>query len=211
MNLLGKPTIEFCEQAGAGLIKRPFYALSNIAYIFVGFLILSKKTRFSKIFGLTALFIGLASFLYDASYTYISQLVDLLGMLIFINVLIFLSARLYFTKVSKQILVILQALAVVFGMLAIIYYKSFAGEFVFGTFIVVEILLQFLLYKEGRVKNSRLWMYGLGLFLFGFGIWLLDASHLLCDPTNILNGRSVFHLLTSGSIYYLYKYFEDQS
>jgi hypothetical protein len=209
MELLGKPTIEFCERAGTGLIKRPFYATSNLAYLFVSFLILSKKSKLSRLFGYTALLCGLASFIYDASYTYLSQLVDLCAMLVFINLLIYLSAkRLFYFSRSKIILA--QIASTLVGMYAIIAFKSYAGDYVFGFFVLLEIILEILLWKKGKSKKIKTWLSGLALFISGFAIWLLDASHLLCDPHNIVNGRSIFHLLTAGTIYLMYIYFEAQ-
>ncbi len=210
MNLLGAPTVEFCEKAGTGIIKRPFYAISSLAYIFVGFVILNKKTRLSRAFGLTSLLIGLLSFMYDASHTYLSQLLDLVGMLLFVNLLIYLSAQRYF-KVSRSKLISVQSLLFVIGMIAIIYFKAFAGGFVFGSFIIISIVLELLLWRQGQSVNIKLWVSGLGLFILGIIVWLPDASGWLCDPHNIINGRSIFHFLTAGTIYLLYKYYEQQS
>lgn len=209
MNLFGAPTIEFCEKAGDGIIKRPFYALSNIAYLFVGLLILSKKTKLSKAFGYTALFIGFASFMYDASYTYLSQLVDLFGMLLFINVPLYFSAKRYF-KITTRKLVLIQTLLISLGMFLIVYFKSFSGAFIFGSFIVMVTVLELLLWQSGQTKGIKQWLVGLALFVLGFIVWLPDASGLLCDPSNIINGRSIFHILTSITIYLLYQYYELQ-
>ncbi len=210
MNLFGVPTVEFCEKAGTGIIKRPFYALSNLAYIFVGLIILNKKTRLSRAFGLTSLLIGLLSLFYDASNTYLSQLLDLVGMLLFVNLLIYLSSRRY-SKISKNKLILAQSLFVLIGLIAIIYFKSFAGGFVFGGFVIAEIVLELLLLRQGKSINIKLWLWGLGLFILGFLVWLPDASGWLCDPRNIINGRSIFHFLTAGTIYLLYQYFELQT
>ncbi|MBX4205225.1 MAG: ceramidase [Candidatus Doudnabacteria bacterium] len=209
MNLLGKPTVEFCEKAGNGIIKRPFYALSNLAYILTGLIILSKKTRYSKAFGYTAITIGLLSFAYDASYTYLSQLLDLVGMLVFVNLLIYLSVKRLFNIRTTKIILIQLAL-VTLGLFAIIFFQSFSGEFVFGIFISFLILLEFLLWRANKTENIVLWMTGLGMFLLGFIIWLPDAIGLWCDPKNIINGRSLFHVLTSSTIYLLYRYYELQ-
>ncbi len=210
MNLLGAPTVEFCEKAGAGIIKRPFYAISNLAYIFVGLIILNKKTRLSQAFGYTSLLIGSLSFFYDASYTYLSQLLDLVGMLLFVNLLIYLSASRYF-KISNKKLIAIQLLLFVIGMAIIVSFKWFTGGLVFGSFILLEIILEWLLWRQGKAKSIKLWLWGLGLFILGFIVWLPDASGWLCDPRNIINGRSIFHFLTAGTIYLLYQYFELQA
>lgn len=209
MNLLGKPTVGFCEKAGTGLIKRPFYALSNLSYLLIGFLILSRQTRFSKAFGYTSIFIGLLSFSYDASFAYLSQLLDLFGMLLFVNLLIYLSAKRYFRLSTKKI-ILMQTILVAIGMVCILVFKSFSGEFVFGFFIIIVIILEFLLWRKGKAINIRLWLAGLAVFLAGFIVWIPDAAGWLCDPNNIINGRSLFHIFTAVTIYLLYRYYELQ-
>lgn len=209
MDLLGRPTIEFCEKAGSGIIKRPFYALSNFSFLIVGFIILSKKTRYSKAFGYTAIIVGLLSFGYDASYTYLSQLLDLLGMLLFVSLLIHISAkRFFFVGIAK--LLTIQTLTVIAGLFCILYFKSFAGEFVFAAFIITEIILEFLLWQAGKTTSIKIWLISLGIFLLSFAIWLPDATRLWCDPNNIVNGRSIFHILNAITIYLLYRYYELQ-
>lgn len=204
ISLFGPPTVEFCEKAGSGLIKRPYYAASNLAYLFAGVLILreGRSSRLSKLFGYSSIMIGVFSFIYDATHTYWSQLLDLLGMLIFINLLIYVSA--------KKPRLALQALAVGAGMFAIIYFRSFAGEFVFGVFILTEIILETRRWLRHETVKFHLWLKSLGIFILGFLIWLLDASQVFCDPHKFLKGRFIFHILTAISIYYLYKYFEAQ-
>lgn len=211
MNLLGKPTIEFCEKAGPGLIKRPFYAFSNLAYFFIGLIILhkGKGSRISKAFGYFSILIGFLSFVYDASYTYFSQLMDLLGMFLFINLLIYFSTKRYF-KIPLKKQFFLQFLAVLIGMFSVVYFKSFAGEFVFGTFIIFYIGLEFLLWKADKTVDISLWLKGLTVFILGFIVWLPDVTGLICDSNNYINGRSIFHILTSVTIYILYKYHELQ-
>jgi hypothetical protein len=209
MNLLGKPTVEFCEKAGTGIIKRPFYALSNLAYVFVGIYIWQKKTKLSKWFGGIAVFIGLASFFYDASYTYISQLIDLFGMFLFVKLLIYLSAKRLFQNRTRLVL-LLQILLLLLGLIAIVYFKSFSGEYVFGAFIMIEIILEMVLWFQNKTKNIGLLVWATLVFLLGFAIWIPDATGYWCNPFDFLNGRGVFHILTSITIYLLYLFFEKQ-
>jgi len=208
MNLFGKPTVEFCEKAGEGLIARPFYALSNLAYLAVGVIILKegKGSRLSRLFGWFSVLIAFCSFAYDATYTYFSQLMDLFAMLLFINLLIFLSAKKYFGTSSKMLL-LMQSVMVLVGMFCIYYFKSFSGEVVFGLFILFYVILELLLWRANKLISINLWFKALGVFILGFIVWLPDALMLICDPNNMLNGRSIFHILTAGSIYLLYKHY----
>jgi hypothetical protein len=44
-------------------------------------------------------------------------------------------------------------------------------------------------------------------FAIAFGVWILDITRVVCDPDNhIFNLHSVWHVLTSLSIYWFYAY-----
>jgi hypothetical protein len=207
MNLLGPPTIEYCEKPIQGLIKRPYYAVSNLAFLLSGFLILSKgkMNRLSKIFGFTAITIGLLSFFYDASYLYFSQLLDLTGMLLFVNILLYLNLDKLFK--SSKYLILMQVISYLASISAIIYFQGFAGNVVFGIYVLSVIVTEYLLCKQKLHQNYGYWVLAIVLFVVGFAIWLLDASKLFCFTFGLLNGRAVFHYLNAFSIYYLYKFY----
>lgn len=93
-SLLGEPTITYCKIARDAFVRRPWYALSDIAFFIVAYRIYrSEASTLAKLFAGTVLAIGILSLMYDVTYTYISQLFDLAGMLIFINLLLFLNIR----------------------------------------------------------------------------------------------------------------------
>ena len=211
MNLFSTPTIEYCEKPIQGLIKRPYYALSNLAFILSGVLILykGKMSRLAKIFGFTALTMGLLSFFYDASYLYISQLFDLAGMFLFVNILLYLNLK--SLKKALKNLIFFQMIIFVVSMALIIIYQGFTGNFVFGLYVLAVVLSEYLLFKNKSHQNHKYWLLAFGLFVIGFAIWLLDASNTLCFSFGLLNGRAIFHYLNAISIYYLYVFYKLNS
>lgn len=211
MNLFGPPTIEYCEKPIQGLIRRPYYAVSNLAFLIAGALIMYRGglNRLSKIFGFTAISIGLLSFYYDASYLYISQLLDLTGMILFINVLLYLNlSRLL--KSSKYLLII-QALVYLISMGLIVSFGRFTGNIIFGAYVLTLIITEYRLYKSKLHRHHKYWLIALTLFVVGFAIWLLDASKTVCLNFGLLNGRAIFHYLNAISIYYLFIFYEINS
>lgn len=209
--LLGKPTIEYCEKAGTSIIKRPFYAFSNLAYLFSGPLILlkGKGSNLSKIFGYLAILIGTLSFIYDVIYTYTSQILDLTGMFLFINVLLFLNLK-KIININNFKIIILQVFLTFFALISIILLKGYSGNIIFGLFVLVVVLIEIYLLIKGLHKNIKLWFTGFGLFLIGFCFWLTDAIKIYCDPYKIFNGRIIFHVLTAITIYILYLFYNSQ-
>jgi hypothetical protein len=209
MNLFSKPTVEYCEKATNFIISRPGYAISNLPYIFLGVFLLSKKPKLAKVFGSFSILMGLASFIYDSTFTLLSQLVDLSMMFLFINFLLFINIRrLNSNPPIKKLLVIYIFLFAVFLFTTFILSGS-TGRVLFGLSASLLVITEFYLNSRNKDHIFKNWLIALTFFIFGFGIWLLDANQIWCDTNNILNGRNIFHYLTAISIYYLYKHYQQ--
>jgi hypothetical protein len=203
--LLGKPTVDFCEKPTTGLIKRPFYALSNLAFFVPPVLIYLRdgfKTKLAKAFAFTSVLIGSLSFLYDASYTYISQLFDLSGMLIFVNLLLFLNLK----RLKRSNLVI-QFIFFLLSIFLIFFLKGYSGNIIFGLYVFAVLISENILYREKIHSNYSSWFVAFSLFAVGFMIWLPDVTQKICFSLKLLNGRAVFHYLTASSVYFLYDFY----
>jgi hypothetical protein len=206
-NLFGPPTISFCEKPTGSFIRRPYYALSNFAFFLTGYLILKEKTKLSNIFGFTAILVGLLSFVYDSSYTYLSQLFDLSGMILFISIPLYLN----FSKIFKtKKLLLIQTLVGLFSIIAIYLLKGYSGDFIFGAFVLTLTISEIYLQRNGSHKNFKKWLIIFTLFVLSFGIWIIDAKQIICLNFGLLNGRSIFHYINALNIYLLYKFYLKQ-
>lgn len=209
-SLFSEPTIQYCEVAIKGFIKRPYYAFSNLAFLFVGIMILlkGKGSVLSRAFGFMAILVGLLSFAYDSSYLYITQLFDLAGMLLLISFLLYLNLSvLYKNKIS---VITIQVMAILLGLISIIVFQGYSGDVVFGIFVLVYVISEIYLLMVNKHKNYMMWILLFAVFLFGFTFWVLDASKIYCASFGLLNGRAVFHFLNAVVIYYLYSYYRLQ-
>jgi len=208
--LLSEPTIKYCEVAVNGLIKRPYYAISNFAFLISGVLILlkGKGSVLSRAFGLVAILVGTLSFVYDSSYLYISQLLDLTGMLIFISLLLYLNLSLLYK--NKVLILVIQIISILLGLAIIIIFQGYSGDVVFGVFVLTYILSEIHLLREGKHKDYKRWMLVVVIFLIGFVFWIFDASKTYCASFGLLNGRAIFHFINAVVIYYLYEYYRLQ-
>jgi len=207
--LLSEPTVRYCEEATSWVIKRPYYAISNLAFFISGAVILikGKGSRISRIFGAMAIVIGLFSLIYDSTYTYLAQLFDLGGMLIFINVLLYLNLKKLFERIY---LIIAQLLLFILSLFLIVDLQGYSGNIVFGLYVTVLVISEIYLIKTKVHKNLRKWLMPLVIFIIGFLIWILDSQKILCSPIGLLNGRAIFHYLNAVTIYQLYKFYELQ-
>lgn len=205
--LFKAPTIQYCEVAMNALIARPWYALSNVAFLIVGVIILMRGGRY-RILGGIAFLIGILSFTYDASYTYLSQLLDLSGMLVFISTLLYLNLRLLVSNRRKLIgLLVAGFLA---SLCVIIIFRGFTGDVVFGLLVLAYVISELCLLNTKRHINRRRWAIALGVFVLGFIFWLSDASHLYCADFGLLNGRAIFHYTNAITIYLIFTFYRSQ-
>lgn len=203
-NLLSQPTVTFCEEITNHVISRPNYAISNLVYIFVS-LILFLKVKHNKAylpFAVLALAVGMFSMLYDVRPLYITQLFDLLAMLAIASLIVFLNfSKIYKLNIKKCILI--ATFMITLGMLLVWTLQGHTGNLVFGFFIAIAIVSEYLAYQRKLHKEYKYWIAALVIFLLGFAIWLPDGTKTYCNPVALLNGRAVFHYLTAISIYLL--------
>lgn len=207
--LLDSPTITYCEVALDGLVKRPWYALSNLAFFIAAFLIYrTEKTPLARQFAVVTMLVGSLSLIYDANYTYLSQLFDLSGMLLFINLLLFLNLQRLYPAFKSLWWLITAGLT---SLATIVYFGAYAGNFVFGLFVVAVIVTEVILLKTKKHNNSKLWYIALAVFAAGFAVWLFDASKVICFDFGLLNGRAIFHYTSAIVMYQMFSFYRSQN
>lgn len=203
------PTVVYCEKPIEALVKRPWYALSNFAYLGLGIVLLSKKKdAIAKRFGYLSIAIGLASLLYDSLYTYWAQLIDLSMMLLFATTLIYSSSIRIFDR--KKIVATL-SLLIVFAMILIVALRGYSGNIIFGIYVSLFLGLETLLSRRKIHTGYNHLIMALILFFLGAIFWYLDASEVYCLQLGLLNGRAIFHYLGASSVYFLYKFYSLQA
>lgn len=202
-NFLGlqKPVMEYCEKAGGGIIARPGYFISNFAYIIIGFILLTKKRKISKAFGIFAILIGVASGIYDASYRANAQFLDVTVMFGFVIFLFCLNLQCIFNLNVRKLVLLYILFIIVYLLFADLFFTKGAGLIPFGAGVVGVIASQlyiwFKLDKNTYSANNKIWIASFVIFFAGYLIWQFDAHNIICDKFNLFNGRGIFHYLTS--------------
>ena len=85
------PTVSYCETPTGMFIERPGYFISNIPYILLGVYLLTQKGLYAKAFGIIAICVGVFSGIYDASYKFNAQLLDLAAMFLLVSFLVIIN------------------------------------------------------------------------------------------------------------------------
>lgn len=208
-NFFDPPTITYCEEAINWIIRRPWYALSNISFLMAAVAIyVTDRSKLALLFASTSLIVGLMSFLYDTTYMYVFQVLDLSAMLFFINVLLWLNMSRLF--VGKHILIYLFPAAIL-SLASIVYFGGVTGNVVFGLYVLLVIISQAVLFTRKSHTNQKYWIVTFIIFLCGFGIWLLDATKLGCMEIGLLNGRAIFHYTSALVIYRMFIFYREQN
>lgn len=213
----------FCEAQRDGLIRQPINTYSNLAFVLVGLLIVAgaqddwrrgeRRNRMQAqralpfIFGGAVILIGLGSFFYHASLTFIGQWFDVMGMYLFASfALIYNYARLRPIRATTFAI----AYVVMNGMLGyLLVVNPDVRRQVFAAMIYGIIALEALIWLVERPKIKTRFFVGALVVLAGaYGIWMLDESGALCDPSSLLQGHALWHILNAiaaGSLYLYYR------
>jgi hypothetical protein len=212
----------FCEPLRDSFIRQPINTYSNLAYVLVGLLILanartdsaranlmSSHRAFPTVFGIATILIGVGSFFYHASLTFVGQWFDLMGMYLFASfALLYNLARLRPMRGTTFAVgyVVMNALL---GYLLIV--NPFIRRQVFAGMIWVVLALEALVLLAERPKMKTRYLIGaLVSLIIAYGIWILDESRAWCDPTSLLQGHALWHGLTAAAAGLLYLYYRSE-
>lgn len=218
----GFPEKVFCEQIRNGSIRQPFNTWSSVIFIAIGLWaarrsILDKLTsprlspvrrhkRYGLLYGGALIVMGIGSWLFHASLTYIGHFLDVTGMY-------FLGGFLFTYGLSRKLRQSATAFTCVYAsiVLPLVLFQWFrpeASRYAFATLIVAALSFEIILHDS--LKN---WLFvgalmSLGL---GFGIWILDERKLLCWPESCLQGHAIWHILTAISTQLSYLYYLSEA
>ncbi|MGL4499979.1 MAG: ceramidase domain-containing protein, partial [Planktothrix sp.] len=156
-----------------------------------------------------AIAVGIASFVYHASYTRIAQFFDLSSMYFFSSLLlVFNLRRLKIVNAKTQMPLFLGVNLL--SMVILAFFKNF-GQAIFGLQVILALLLEFYIFKSQENKpNYKQLILALIFFIIAFIIWILDVTRIVCDPNNhFLQGHAIWHILTSFCFLFLYRFYRQ--
>lgn len=218
-----KPTIKYCENNLPSYIAQPANSWSNLAFVFVGVYIFSKsrnhKNPLLKFLGPMAVLVGIFSFFYHASFTFIGQFLDLGSMYLLSTFLIILNLRrLNRQSFTTKKLLYLFLLLLSASLLATYFIRptnNFSvGYPIFALHVLAILILEWQVYKR-RVVNYKIknLLITFAVFISAFVVLILDLLRIWCDPNtfHLINGHALWHILNSISflfIYFFYRQFD---
>jgi hypothetical protein len=206
------PNVKWCEASQCSWITEPANTWSNSGYIGLGITLWAlsarRKDALKRWFGITQLLVGLTSFIYHASYTFVFQVFDFAGMYGFTFLLLaFNLRRLGLVSPSSQWKVYFGA---VVGLTVLTPLLRYVGAPIQGTILVLILaLLGTELWARARrapATDGRWITSGFALMGVASVFSALDVSRVLCDPDNhFFQGHAAWHLLGATALYCAYR------
>jgi hypothetical protein len=204
-------TMHFCEALTPGPLAQPANAISSLAFCAVGGALFRtmKERNALLLFPVSAVLVGITSFLYHASWTFFFQVFDVSSMFMLSCLLISFNAarlRLVGPKRLAGLYVVLLALSIA----AMVIVRRKIGEYLFGAEIGAVAVMEAALARRGAACDYRPFLQALGLFLAAYALWLLDVHEIVCVPDNhYLQGHAVWHVLNAFCFLSLYRFYRQ--
>ena len=193
-------TVHFCEARICGWIREPADAWSSVAYLLGAVVMIARRQPVLAI--LAQVLIGVGSFFFHASGTFVGELVDQMGMYL-LSCLMLAYAAAEARRLSEQ-----KAIALWAGLVAVSTALNVAirpiGIPLFALELTAGIFWQVKLGGWPSPARYRALYTGIGIFVVSFGIWITDITGLVCDPNrHWMNGHAIWHTLDALSIVFL--------
>jgi hypothetical protein len=206
--------MRFCEAPLCSWVVAPANTWSNLAYIAVGVVILvmarDRRRTVSWWLGLSALAVGVTSFMYHASGTFLFQVADRAAMVTLSSGLVALTLRRWGWGRAPLLLLLAVLNAGTLG-LDVALHRVFpaVGLLSFGGQVVAALLLEPGARTRDRargvVPNARWLGWALACFLVAWAAWWLDLTGSWCEPSNhVVQGHALWHVLNAPCFLLLY-------
>jgi hypothetical protein len=220
----GPPNVKWCEERLCAVINEPANAWSNLAYVLAGLFLYLTTRRAAQPgkpalqgalawFPPTIIAVGTCSFIYHASNTYLTQMLDFVGMYLFCFLLLLINAvRLGAMPLSRFGTTFVASIVVMTALTAVVarYGAPIQG--------FISILTLGIVISEVLCRRRASTPYPMGAFYVSLVLLLsgavfsaLDVSRKWCDPNNhVLQGHAVWHVLSALSLlaaFYHYRQF----
>lgn len=211
----GLPNVKWCEETLCGVIAEPANTWSNLAYLFVAawlwWFTRKDESRTLRFWAPVAFWVGLTSFAYHATVSFLTQVFDFWGMYFFFGLVLLLNlirmGKLGADRLFKTLYLSIGGLTV-FTVVVAKLHLPVQG--------IVALMLILILLTEGlasRVTRAGSYRY-LGLSLLAvaiaFSFSASDATGARCDPKDhVFQGHAIWHVFGSISMAFAHLHYRQ--
>jgi hypothetical protein len=203
-------SIAFCEARECAWVVEPSNAWSSVGYVLVGLWVWRRSAHaLARHVALAAVLIGLGSFAFHATGTFVGELVDLTGMLLLSGLMLSQAWGRAVGLAPRAVAWRWAALTV--GALALVLVIKPAGIPLFAAQTLTAVGLELALWRRGQTARLRPFVQALAMTSTAFAVWALDVTHLVCAPDNhLVTGHAVWHVLNALALSRLAAFYEDR-
>lgn len=183
----------------------PANSWSNISFLLVAFLIFRNfdiRKLETKMASISFIGLGLGSFFFHSTLSYVGQLFDVVGMYVLVSFFIYYLLNFWSSKNSQRRILEWVTLNIFMGVG--IYYFPSIRRFLFAFLILFLLFLT----QKNISKNDPKKDFYLSIVLLVSGIlcWTLDRNKVFCIPDAWINLHCFWHFFVSFSGYYYFKF-----
>lgn len=207
------PNVDWCEQELCALVVNPANTWSNALYLVLGVWMWRHARRTGRddlrAFGPASVAVGVFSFLYHASYTWLLQFFDFVGMFLFCFVVLARNARrLGWVSAQGETRFLLIGVVAASALVPVLFEAGIPIQGSVALCIVAALGQEARLRRGAEAPLPR--AYWLGLALLGAAglASLLDVTRVWCEPTSWLQGHALWHVLSAAALLAFYRFYE---
>ena len=208
------PNVDWCEEELCAWITNPANTWSNLLYVLLGIAMWREARRDGRpslaLFGPTSIAVGVFSFAYHASYTWMLQFFDFVGMFLFCFVVLAQGAlRLGWIGPRRRTAFFCVGVAASSALVPVLFDAGIPIQGIVGILVLAIIGQEILLLRrDGPRPAHRIWWGAVALIALAGAFSLLDVTRVWCDPSNHwLQGHALWHLLSAASLYALFRFY----
>jgi len=220
----------FCEAEHTGLIKQPANTWSNLAFMFFGLLIafqlsagkfsenrnsITQNIFYGTFFSCLVVLLGPGSMAMHATQTPVGGFFDMLSMYLVASFMTAYALQRYFNLSTVYFILIFSGAlisCIIANFSDVDFIFEHFGNTAFAFYILLAIVVEMLNTYQKRLQHTRAWGFGgIAFLLTAFIIWNLSRTDApFCDPSSIVQGHAIWHILDACAAYCLFRYYASE-
>lgn len=207
-------TVKYHENNIRAWVRQPANAWSNMAYVVVGAWLYYQFTMqasawWMAILPITAILIGLTSFLYHASYSLLFQFSDLVSMYLLAAFLVAFNLRRLISMPDGTFYAVYVTIFVV-SCAAFLTLRKTSGFLIFAALALVSILLETLMWVVGPPISRVDYLMAMVVLSVSLVFWIVDYRGKLFDADNhFVQGHALWHVISSLCFVFMYNHYQQ--